>query len=344
MTIGLGVGPNLAAFALLHDAFFPPTPYHEAIRLAIVENRGLYYYEGNVPEGLESPMVSGPDFEDFLARQQVFEAVGAVVETIAVMGGTDRPRTVSRVFVTPTALDALRPQLVRGPLVTEGLWRTRLASDPAVIGRSITLDEQPFTIAGVLPDQVFGLLVPRRGLFDQGAHDRSVVTPLVRGRAGEGERSLAYSRTHRDAPWLRVVGRLGPGVSMERARTETAALATRLRAENPSANRSRSLQVVPLDRWRTADVRQLLLMLSLAAGLAFLVAVANAAGLMMTDSVKRQPELAIRQALGAGPAQLLRVMLVRSVLWSLPGAVLGYVFGVAALAFVRWSTSAPPGL
>ncbi|RPJ63916.1 MAG: FtsX-like permease family protein [Acidobacteria bacterium] len=151
---------------------------------------------------------------------------------------------------------------------------------------------------------------------------------------------MAYSRTRRDAPWLRVVGRLGPEVSTERARAETAALASQLRAENPSANRGRSLQVVPLDRWRTADMRQLLLMLSLAAGLAFLVAVANAAGLMMTDSLKRQPELAIRQALGAGPAQLLRVVLVRSVLWSLPGAVLGYVFGVATLAFVRWGASA----
>ncbi|RPJ85276.1 MAG: hypothetical protein EHM13_01590, partial [Acidobacteria bacterium] len=171
VTIGLGVGPNLAVFALLRDAFFPPAPYHEPGRLAIVQNTGLYYFEGSVPEGLESPMVSGPDFEDFSARQHVFEAVGAFVETTAVMGGIDRPRSVSRFVVTPTVLAALRPQLVRGrllgaadfaadapgvALVTEGLWRSRLASDPAVIGRSITLDEQPFTIAGVLPDRVFG--------------------------------------------------------------------------------------------------------------------------------------------------------------------------------------------
>jgi putative ABC transport system permease protein len=356
ITIGLGVGANLAVFALLADAFLPAAPYADASSLAVIENTGLYYYEGAIPEGLADPKVSGPDFEDLVARQHAFATVGGFADDhVAVMRGADRPRTVCRIFVAPTLFDVLQVQPVRGrllartdfaddapgvALVTEGLWRSVLASDAGVVGRAITLDEQPFTIAGVLPTQVFDLLVPRKGLFDEGARDRCVVTPFARGRQGESESIIAYTRAHRDSPWLRVVGRLRPGMSLDRARAETSALGTELREENRALNRNRGLSVVSLEAWRTAGVSQLLLMLAIAAVLAFLVACANAAGLVLTDSVTHEPELAIRQALGAGPARLLRVVLVRSILWALPGAVLGLVFGMATLALVRWGASA----
>jgi predicted permease len=356
LTIGLGVGANLAIVALLSDIFFPATPYREPSRLVMVENTGQYFFGGGVPEGFTDPQVSMPDFEDVRTGQRSLSAVGGFSDGhVSVITGGERPRSVCRIFVTPGLLETVGAAPVRGrllapsdftagatpvALVTDGLWRSALGSDPGVAGRAIRLDEQPFTIVGVIPAGVFGLLQQRKRLLDEGRLDRCVVTPLVPGSGGESETTLKYMRTQRDSPGLHALGRLRPAQTVASANTDLTSVAAHIREQNKATNAKRGLRAVSLDGWRTSEVRPLLLMLAVAAALAFLVACANAAGLVLTDTIGREAELGVRQALGAGSSQLVGVVLIRAVLWSLPGALLGFFFAAATLAAVRWGASA----
>ena len=128
---------------------------------------------------------------------------------------------VCRIYVTLGLLDTLGAAPLRGrllgsadfaadgapaALVTDGLWRSHFASTPTITGAAIRLDEQPFTIVGVVPASVFGQLQQREGLLDAGRFDRCVVTPIVRGRNGEDEMILTYMRTQRDGAVVRAVG------------------------------------------------------------------------------------------------------------------------------------------
>jgi predicted permease len=355
VTIGLGVGSNLAVFALLRAAFVPPTPYADAAALVVVQNTGAYHYGGSLSQGLPSPRVSSPDLKDLEDQQRSFTGLAGIDDGVAVMTGLDRPRSVCRILMTPRTFEVLRVKPLAGrvlsaadfaadapgaAVLSSDLWQTRFGSDPGVIGRGVALDGQPFTIVGVVAEDAFGLLRQRTGLFQPGGRDRCVITPLVQQRSGESERILKYLSSQRDAPSVTAIGRLRPGVSIDQARSDLHDLGGRLRTAYPSTNRSRSFYAEPLDRWRTSEVQPLLLMLTAAAVLAFLVALANAAGLIVTETVRRQSELAIRQALGAGPSALLRVVLAHAVVWALPGAVLGFFFGLATLALVRWGSSA----
>ncbi len=356
LTIGLGVGANLAIVALLSEVFFPAAPYRDASRLVMVENTGPYFFNGNVSEGLTDARVSMPDFEDVRAGQRSLSSVGAFSDGhVSVLTGGERPRSVCRVYVTPGLFETLGAAVLRGrllgpadfapgapptALVTDGLWRTALGSDPGATGRSVRLDDQPFTIVGVIPAGVFGLLQPREQLVDEGRLDRCVITPLVAGSRGESEMLLKYQATQRDSPALSVLGRLQPAQTLASANRDVANLGSRIREQNKATNAKRGLRAVSLDQWRTAEVRPLLVLLAAAAALAFLVACANAAGLVLTDTIGHQAELGIRQALGAGSAQLVGVVLVRAVLWSLPGALLGFLFAEATIAAIRWGASA----
>lgn len=356
VTVGLGVGANMAVLALLGDVFLPRTPYRDAGQLVVLENTGPYTFGGSLPQGLEDDRLSFPDFQDVEAGQRSLAAIGGFTEGIAVLTGGERPRAVSRVLVTPRLMDVVEVSPLQGrlfapadfadgtaapvALVTDDLWRTALGANPRVVGSLIRLDEQPFTVVGVIPSSTIALLMKRRGLLDEGLLDRCVVTPLLPGQAGESELILNYSRTQRDSPALRAVGRLRPGQTVQAAQADLAGLAARLREAHASTNAKRGVHAVALDRWRASEVRSLLWMLAAAAALAFFVACGNAAGLVLAKSVRDEPELAVRQALGAGPAQLLRLVLVRTVVWALPGALLGFVFATGTVALVRWGASA----
>ena len=356
LAIGLGVGANLAIVGLLADIFLPAMPLREPSRLVLVENTGPYFFGGSLPKGLTDSRVSMPDFEDIRVGQRSLSAVGGFAnDHVAVLTGGDRPKSVCRVFVTRGFFEALGGAPMRGrllgladfaggapptALVTDGLWRSALGSDPGVVGRAIRLDEQPFTIVGVVPAGAFGLLQRRQRLLDEGRADRCVVTPLVPAGGGESEVLLNYMRTQRDSPGLRVLGRMHAAQTLDSVNADLAGLAARIREQNRATNARRGLRAVSLGDWRTSEVRPLLLMLLAAAALAYLVACANAAGIVLADTVGRETELGVRLTLGAGSSQLLGVVLGRAVLWAMPGAVLGWVFAAGTIAAVRWGASA----
>ncbi len=357
LAIGLSIGANLAVVVQLYDVLAPRSPFRDSAGLVVIEHTGGYFTQEADSDSAHSRRLSRPDFQDLQQQQASFTAVGAIqTDYIAMLSGADRPRTVCRIFVSPRALELLGvvPTIGRsfGPgdfdadaggvaLLADGLWRRYFAASASVVGRSVRLDEQPFSVVGVLPRHAAEMLQPRTSLFGADGSALCVITPLVRGRAGEAEGVLEYLRTEgaRNLPAVVAVGRLRSGASNSEADSELAVIAGRLRPQHPPRPGTFGLRAVPFRTWRIAAIRPLLLMLAVAAALTLLVACANAAGLLMAESVRRAPELATRIALGASPGHLVRVIAARSLVWSLPGGVLGIVLANAAVGLLRWGVA-----
>lgn len=355
LAIGLSVGANLAIFSQLYSLLAPASPYAHDERLLVVENTGGYSTEDAKADLPYMRQLSWPDFEEVQERQQTFAGLGAATSNyVAVLSGGDRPRAVCRLFVSRHLLEVLGvvPTLGRsfGPedfatnaagtvLLTEGIWRRYFASDPSVVGRSVQLDDQPFSVAGVLPSKAADMLTPRTELFALTQSDPCVITPLAHAAAGEAEEVLEYlaSEKGRDDPSLLVVGRLRPGGALSQANAELAVMAARLAGRRPNRPGHFGLRAVPFRAWQTRAIRGLLLMLTATAALTLLVACANTAGLLMADSMRRAPEFATRIALGATPGHLIRVVVARSILWSLPGGLAGLLLASVALGLSRWA-------
>jgi putative ABC transport system permease protein len=349
ITIGLGVGASLALLALLHDTVIGQSPFRSADDLVVVDNTGRYYYEGRMSEGLASPHISGPDWVDIEAQSRTLSAVGAVAHFSGVMRGGDRPRPIWRMLVSPRffAVVGARPLLGRlleegdfnagatpAALLTESMWRRHFSSDRAAIGRTIHVDDQPFTVIGVVPDSVLRFLQQAEGLLDE-THDRQVISPMLADMAGGEARLFKYLQQQRDAPWLSlVIGRLASGQTLAAVQSEMSAIARRLATEHPATNSRRGLQAHSLEEWRTTGVRGTTLMLVAAVFLVFLVSALNAAGLILAEGVRHETETAVRQALGAAPARLIRLEFLRAIVLALPGGLVALALAGLTLLVV----------
>jgi putative ABC transport system permease protein len=316
-TLALGVGANTAIFSIVDTVVFRPLPYKDAGRLVKI-------WGSRSAEPIDN--VSLPDFVDIRDQNDVFEQVAAddaAAFGLTSPGGTRQP--IDGAIVTGSWLSTLgvQPILGRGfgpdderpghdhvVLLTHAFWRNRLASDPNIVGRTLTTKNSAYTVIGVLPPNVL-----RYGV--------DFLMPLVPADYPPG-------RGHRD---LDVFARLKPGVTIAQARTQLETIARRLEQEYPATNNGRRFSVVPLDKYYTLTGRKanqgLLLMLG-AVGLVLLIACANVANLLLARSVTRSKECVIRAALGAGRARLVRQMLVESVLLFLLGGSLGVLLA-------RWS-------
>lgn len=349
ITIGLGVGASLALLGLLQDTLIGQSPFRNHDDLVVIDNTGRYYYEGRMSEGLASPHISGPDWVDIEAQSRALSAVAAVAHFSGVMRGGDRPRPIWRMLVSPrlfAVVDA-RPLLGRvleegdfnagatpAALLTESMWRRHFSADAAAIGRTIHVDDQPFTVVGVVPDSVLRFLRQAEGPLDE-TQDRQVISPLRVDMAGGEARLFKYLQQQRDAPWLSlVVGRLASGQTLAAVQSEMSVIARRLATEHPATNSKRGLQARSLEQWRTANVRGTMLMLVAAASLVFLVAALNAAGLILGSSVRYETETAVRQALGAAPVRLIRLEFLRALVLALPGGLLALALAGLTLLVV----------
>jgi predicted permease len=200
-------------------------------------------------------------------------------------------------------------------VLTHGIWTREFGRDAAIVGRAITLDGAPYTVVGVLPPEFRFTSVGAAELF----------VPLDRP---------ASVRNDRGASWLNVVGRVAPTVTLDRGRRDLAAVARDLAREYPATNAGTGILVTPLREAETGAVRPILLLLSGAAGLVLLVALANVANLLLVRGMARRKEFGIRAALGAGRGRMLRQLLTENVLLATLGGALGVAvasFGVRAL-------------
>jgi putative ABC transport system permease protein len=320
VTLALGVGGNAAIFSMVDALLLRSLPYPDAGRLALVEKT---YRQGEVEDQEigqtgrtweavrdHARTVEPAVFSDWVTGVNLFAAGEAAhVRQQRVGAGFFHvlgvPPLVGRGF-TP---DEDRPG---GPAVVvlgHGLWQRAFGADPAIVGRSLLLRGEPYTVVGVMPE----------GFRSTSAAD--LWTPLRASTSGEGE-GENYG----------ILVRLRPGVASAQARAELGGLAEAVWAERPApAGWRRSLSLVPLQRGLTGEVRRPLLLLWAAVGLVLLIVCANLATLLLARAGQRRREIATRLAIGGGRGAVARQMLVESVVLAALGGVLGVAFGAFAL-------------
>jgi putative ABC transport system permease protein len=352
MAVALSVGTNVAVAFLVYHELRPATLASDPDRLFIIRTAG----GGTVPPP-DSPDVvtdlrlSLRDYADLAAEPGAFQTIGGFnADTVAVMTGADRGRSVCRVFVLPGTLDALgvRPAMGRSldardfepnalPVTLLGyeVWQRYFLADPEIVGRSIRLDDQPFTVAGVLPRGVADLVLQRRALFDAASPHLCLVTPFVPGLSGYANRLHDYLRGSRDAPWLHVVGRLCPEATESQAAAQLQSRSAVLRSQSTTRTPAWALRLTPFRSWHTGPVRPVLLLLAAAAFLTILVAVSNVSALITAETARRANEFGLRFAVGARFTSLAAVIVLRGFLWCLPGAVVGTLCAVAIVNRLR---------
>jgi putative ABC transport system permease protein len=320
-TVGIGVAASAAIFSLVDTVVFRSLPYADPSRLVRIAS--------TLERQPADPDVSWADFVDLTAQQDVFERVAADDGGGLVVRIGDGPReAVGGAMVTSAWLDTLgvTPLLGRRflaedfdagsdrvALLAHTWWVRRFGADPATVGRTIIVDDQPFTIIGVLPPNVLRF----------GA---DMVRPLIAA-------DYPQSRAHRD---LDVVARLKPGVTLARAQAALDTVARRLALDHPETNARRGFRAAPLGKYYASLERQaepgLLLMLG-AVALVLLVACTNVTNLILARTVTRARECLVRTALGASRGRLVRQLLVETSVLFLAGGALGIVVA-------RWSLEA----
>ena len=317
ITLALGIGANSAMFALVDAALLRPLPFPDPDRLTAVWERFQTF--PRVP-------VSSANLRDWIDRNRTFHSMAGslgfprrlagadgTVEQIPAMQVTTQYFDV--LSVTPILGRTFRPSDVAMPpnaaVMSEGLWRTRFGGDPGVVGRTVQLDDFPFTILGIVPAEA------------QRAGGTASLWTLFADLPGMDVRGLRF---------LRGIGRLKPGVTLEVAQRDMTTIAESLAREFPAANKDRGVTVEPLRSSVIGQEIRLTSVLFLAVvGFVLLMCCANVANLLLARATGRAREIAVRAALGAGRRRIVAQILTESLVLAAIGGVLGLAVGAAIL-------------
>jgi putative ABC transport system permease protein len=336
LTLALGIGANSAMFAVADATLLRPLPFPDADRLVSVSELGR---DGT--RGAANPL----DFVDWSERNRSFEAMAGAMSSQSSITGADgiaQPlagQAVSARFfdvlgITPIAGRTFQPSdekpMAGIVVIGEGLWRSHLGGDPGAIGRPIRLAGQIFTLIGVVPAS-FQFDIP--GFTSLGRSQFWTILNPPRSRA-PAERYPHY---------LPVIGRLKPGVTIDAARSEMAAISNGLAEESPATNKGHLATVDALrDRLASPELRLTSLLLFGVVAFVLLMCCANVANLLLARTSARARELAVRSALGAGRPRIVRQLLTESLVLAALGGALGVTTGVGILKAAP--TIVPPGL
>ena len=317
LTLALGVGANTAIFSVVNAVMLRPLPFAEPDRLVRI-------WETNLERNRPTFAVSHPNFLDWRAQAGSFETMAAINNAGFTWSVNGQAEIVLGLQVTATFLPTLKITPVLGRnfleeedrpggntrvvLVSDGLWRRAFGADPSVVGRTVTLNSQPYTIIGVLPPSFrWG------GNFD-------MLAPL----APDPARNRADHR-------LVAIGRIKAGTTVEYAATELETIASRLAQQYPESNKGWGVRVNTFYDWLVPDsTRQSLLVLLGAVGLVLLIACVNVVNLLLARASARQREFSIRAAMGAPRGRVIRQLLLESSLIALLAAIGGIAIAFAA--------------
>ena len=320
VTLALGIGACAAIFSVVDRVLLRPPPLPEPDRV-------LVFHETSRAWSEVLPVTSGR-YQDWVRQATSFQSIGAMMRTSSTLTGGGDPVKLKAARVTASALSTLRvvPLLGRSFLAAEeaepnqenvamlgySFWRERFGGRADILGQSIRVNGRPFTVVGVLPRTT---ALPS---------DIEVFAPL-----GFSEDDRGRYTGH----WLSVFGRLKPGITTQQAQGEMNAIAERTARTHP-ASQGWGVKLVPIVEASVGEVRPVLLSLAWAVGFLLLIACANVANLLLARATARSREVAVRTAMGATRARIIRQLLTESVLLSLLGGLFGVLVaqgGVEAL-------------
>ena len=324
LVLALGIGANTAIFSIVNAVLLRPLPYDDASRLMQI----WHIPPAKSFPGLTLFSVSPANYLDWKRQSASFESMSVIGGRTLTFGGAERPEAVEAAAVPPEFFTTLRARPMLGRTFTPDedrpgsdnvvvlsykFWRDHFGSDRSIVGRDIIVNSRTYSVAGVMPEW-FRYPSWAKGWVPLAWTDQD--------RAVRGNHNYM------------VVGRLKPGVDVSQAKAELAAISTRLEQLYPEDDKGWGATAIPLRQQMVSDVRAALLVLLGAVGFVLLIACANVANLVLAKTLARQKEIAIRNALGAGRADILRHILSETVVLSVAGGVLGLLLARFSLDLI----------
>ena len=326
LTLALGIGANSAIFSIVNAVLLRPLPYRDASRLFVV-------YEQH-PAPVFRTRLSAENFLDLQREARSFEALGGYIGTGFTLSGRGDAEFVVGQMISAELLDALgveplfgrrfRPEENEGGrdqvmLLGHALWQRRYGADPRIVGQTVTANGKPYTVIGVMPA---GFEFPNKRY--------QLWVPFA-------FRGNAQGLVNRSSRFMQVAGRVREGISPEQARAELTTIASRFQQAYPQENGDTTLHMASLTEETVGDVRTALLLLLSAVGFVLLIACGNVTNLLLARASTRVREIAVRTALGASRARLVRQLLTETL-------VLYGIGACAGILLAAWGLDALVGL
>ncbi len=324
LTLALGIGANTALFSVVSGVLLNPLPYPQADQIIVIGENKANFVNGSV---------SYPNFRDWQKENRTFSQMAVYRQRTFTLTGIGDAEQVRGNYISSDFFSLLGVKPVMGrnfapgedeigrapiAMVSEEFWKRKFGGTSDVIGKSVTLDGNDYSIVGVIP--------ARFDLYLQTARVKEIYLPI-----GQWRNNLLPDRGA--GLGIRVVGRLKPGMTLTQANADMDRVSANLAAAYPDKDKGISANLIPLKKWVIGNVQPMLLALLAAVGFVLLIACVNVGNLLLVRSTGRAREFAIRASLGAGQARLIRQLLTESILLAIGGGGLG-------LLFAWWGTKA----